>query len=183
MRVRLNKRNDGISQNGKVRPATYSVDGIWCRWTSIIKVGSERRGQMSTGGEANDSNAIRLHPKFCSTRPYGAECALSVSQFNRVMVGGADSILQNKGSNSKRVEPVRNLPSFVVCGHKFVTAARGNYDRSAVPMNRRIVGECRLVAHCVAHRSGSTILPKWEFYWLSHHHREFRVFGQVGAFS
>src|ERR1700722_8050791 len=115
---------------------------------------------MPTGGEAYNSHTIRLHPKFCSARPYGAECTLSVAQFNRVMVGGAYSIFQNKGGNSKCVEPVRDLPTLVVCGDKFVTAARGNYDRSTVPMNRRIVGECWLVAHRGAYRAGSTALPE-----------------------
>src|SRR5262245_48347788 len=88
-------------------------------------------GEMSSRGKAHNPYAIRGNPVFPGPRANGADRALCVTQFDRVVILGAETITQHERSHSDRVEPARDVSAFLLHGEVLVSAAgTDNHRRS-----------------------------------------------------
>src|SRR5581483_828128 len=131
MHVWFYHRDDGITQNGKIRPAADTVNGIGGGRIAGIEVGGRSRGKMPAGGKAHHTYAAGRYAEFGGARPHQANGALRISQLNRMMVARTQPVFENKRGDSQRVQPVCHLASLVVRSEVQVAAARRHYNRGA----------------------------------------------------
>src|SRR5947199_10840331 len=94
-------------------------------------MGPGGRGKVTSRGKSHHSEAIgRQVPLFCPAS-HQSNRALSVSQFDGMVVAGTEAILKHESGHTHRVEPIRFLDTLVAAGKRSVCSARGNHHGRA----------------------------------------------------
>src|SRR3989442_15684578 len=70
----------GIDDDGKIRPATEFVCGVNGFVVAPVEMRAERRGQVRSGGESEDTDALRINLPFGRVLTNDAKRALGVLQ-------------------------------------------------------------------------------------------------------
>src|SRR5438552_12345464 len=70
--------------------------------------------QVSAGGKPHHTYLVRQHSKFFRAGTDHANRTLSVAKFYRMVIARAQPILQDKCRDAHGVQPIGNLPPFVI---------------------------------------------------------------------
>src|SRR5947209_17984453 len=81
-------------------------------------------GQVSSGRESPDADAIGLNPQLFGMGSHVADRSLCVSEFDRVMVLGSQPVLQHESRNAQRVEPACHVLALISDRQVRIAAAR-----------------------------------------------------------
>ncbi len=122
-----------------------------------LKVGmsAEDRSKMSSSGEANNADAVRIDVPLrgvSSGQAHGLLRVFQIFDIFRIVTFFRDAILHQNASHAKRVEPAADLRSFKVVGKPDITSAWKDERGSAAGLCRigRIDGKLRFTNVCNA---------------------------------
>src|SRR3954451_11194886 len=119
---------------------------------------------MTTGGESPNPYAIRIEIKFASMAANPAKCARCISQFDGMVIAGAETVFQHEGRDAEIVEPARDLHTFVVCCQHGISTARNNQHSSVgfAPgyLGSGVERQSRLIFRSSSERSWCAIWPE-----------------------
>src|SRR5205823_6796317 len=112
--------NYGIAEYQEIRPAADPIDGIRRLRITRVEMRSGRGGKVSAGRESHHAYPIGRNVPFLRLRANHPDSPLSVAEFDRVMIARPKPVLQNKGRDAQRVEPVSLLDALVADGQSLV---------------------------------------------------------------
>ncbi len=117
---------------------------------------------MAAGGKAHDADAVRQHAVLGGFGAHGADGALRVAQFDGMMIARAEPVLEHKGRDADRVEPLRDLRAFIVQRQMRIPAAGADDDggAGAAAFGHQAGRERGLIGVGGAERAGSAIRPE-----------------------
>jgi len=122
---------------------------------------SRRRREVAAGGESPNADFICRNSIVCRVIADKPQRTLRVTEFDRVMVLGAQAVSQNECSHTARIQPIGDLFAFVVDGQHAVPAAgTNNYGAVRFVRMRQIDGEIRPVGVFVPERSRRAAGPQ-----------------------
>ena len=124
----------GINDDGEIGPATDAVSGVDGIVEALIVVRAERGGEMSSGGEAEDTNAMRIDVPLGGARADEANSALCVLESGgrfRIWAGVGNAIFEDDAGDAARGEPVADFGALEIDCENVVPAAGENDDRGA----------------------------------------------------
>ena len=160
------ERDDGVGQNQEVGPAADTVDGIARVGFSRVEMRAGRRREVTASGEPHHPNSIGGQAELLRARADEANRALGVAEFNRVMVAGPESVLEDESGHARRVEQVRDLPSFVVGRERAVATAWRDDDRGARGLARTVDRQGRPISILLTERARRAVRPEEDRFWL-----------------
>src|SRR3954447_23752331 len=99
---------------------------------TCIKLCARRHRKMTSGGEAHDSDSRRIEAPFGRMRSKRSERALRIAELDRVVIRRSQPVAQHECCNPKRVEEIRDLPSFVIRCEAAICAARTDDHRGRI---------------------------------------------------
>src|SRR5215468_2379806 len=117
---------------------------------------------MTTGGESENADFVGRNGKFSCSRANRANGSLGVAELGRMMVAWAKAIFEHERGDAGSVQPVGDLPTFMVGGKITVAAAWDNDDCGVrfVFRVRGVPGERGTVGVSVAQGAGRFAFPK-----------------------
>jgi len=134
-----------IDDHGEVGTATEIVRSINRGVEPLVKVIAERRGKMSSGGEAEHPDAVRVNMPFGGVRADDSHGALGVLESGGrlgVRARIRHAVFHEHTGNARGIEPVTHLRSLEIHGQDVVAAAGENQHGCAVvPAHGRVERE------------------------------------------
>jgi len=124
----------GVDDDGEVGAAAFVVGGIDDWVEALIEVRAERGGEMRSGGETKDADAMRVDVPFGGVRPDEADGALRVLQSGgrfRVWTGVGDAIFEKDTGDAAAREPVADFGAFEIDRENVITATRKDHNSCA----------------------------------------------------
>jgi len=119
-------------------------------------------GEVATGGETPNADAVGPDCQFDRVDADVADSALSIPEFDGVMVFGAETVFEDVCADAEIVEPGGDLDPFVVHGQHAIAAAGAN-DYAGLSLKGAsggVEGQRRLIGLGGALRAGCAIRPK-----------------------
>src|SRR5882762_2412507 len=117
---------------------------------------------MAAGRKSHHADVLRAQAEFSGAGADQPQGTLCIPELNRMMIFRTDSVLQDKRSDPICVEPIGNLPPFVVHRDERIAAPRGNDDGCSAGIYRRIIRKRWLIDVRVSQCSGGAIWPNWK---------------------
>ena len=127
---------------------------------------ASRRREVTASGESHHPNSIGGQAEVLRAGADEANGALGVAELNRVMVARPESVLEDESGHARRVEQVRDLPSFVVGRERAVAAAWRDDDRSARRLARPVDRQGRPISILLTERARRAVRPQEDRFWL-----------------
>ena len=97
----LAKGDHRIAENHKVRTAAHAVDGVGVARVARVEVRAGGGGQMSAGREPHDADAIGRQAVLSRLGAHGADGALRVPEFHRVVIFRPQPVLKHEGRHTE----------------------------------------------------------------------------------
>ena len=120
--------DDWVGEDEEVGAGGFLVDCVSrCRWT-LVEEGTGGCSQVSAGREAPHADVVLRDSQLRGAGADGADRPLCIAEFYGVVIGGAQTILQDESGNTVSVEPAGNILALFLHGQVYVAAARGDDD-------------------------------------------------------
>src|SRR5260370_42623118 len=123
-----------INNHRKIRTATHLVSGIDRIIEPLIKMSAERRRKVSSCGETEHADALRVNLPLRRVGTHDTERALCVLKRGRgfgIRTCVRNTVLQQNTSDSHRVEPLTHFRAFQVNRKNSVAAGWKHKDGRA----------------------------------------------------
>lgn len=123
-------RDDGIDENGEVRPAALALNGVGAIVIAKIVFGGGHGGEVTSGREANNANLIRLEIPISRALASHADGVFDVGK-GTVGIAFWKSVIEDDSRDSVSVQPFGD-GSALSFDHSSVATAGGDDKSGAV---------------------------------------------------
>lgn len=131
--------DDGIDQDGEVRATAFTLNGVGCFSFTQVVFGDGHGGEVASGGEANDANAVRLEVPIGGPHAGHPEGAFNIEK-RAVWISFRKAVVENDTSDAVSVQPFGDGGTLAL-DDPCVTAARGDDEGGAIWLFRTKDGD------------------------------------------